>query len=465
MQALDPKYLERAQKIAEQLQSSEILAKYLEEEEEELYQALRDAFEPQLAELHAEVAMHDPLQLIALERELLKEEYEGVFLPRLLGYAVLRGEIQPDTVMYTRPQEHLKRVLEAIVNSANFDILKKRIGQSIQIGFALSSHIWVTNLINSFANPKVRKYLEMQKTDRYRDPRSRRLGLYRYAKQFANANYATADFPETLNELKVLGSSLKNFLRYRIRLEGADNSSLIEPLLAFAKNKNLRGNPGHLQISMLFALFFDYDDKVKKSLQKVFTELRKNIPDFQEVWFDFLRELYLEGPVPGKIEDQRAASLLDKSVDDELPPYYELMLKLHENGYSDVPFQKELQEFYDRHEGLSPISECLRYALLARFKEDIGQLEPRDYPQFFEISRHFTPFMEIFVNERFNHLLGETSMKFVKKCLKVFTDKRSKDYQDVKKFVTAQFEEWGFLNKKQIVELFKTPRKRKKTTA
>ncbi len=465
MQALDPKYLERAQAIATQLQNSDILAQYLEEEEEELYQALRDAFEPQLAELHAEVAMHHPLQLIALERELLKEEYEGVFLPRLLGYAVLRGEISPDTVMYTRPQEHLKNVLEAIVNSANFDILKKRIGQSIQIGFALSSQIWVTNLINSFANPKVRKYLEMQKTDRYRDIRSRRLGLHRYARQFANANYLTADFPESLNELKLLGSNLKNFLRYRIQLDGADNSSLIAPLLALAENKELQGTPEHLQISMLFALFFDYDDKVKKALQKVFTKLRKDMPGFEEIWFDFLRELYLEKPVPGQVQDQRAAALLDPKVEDELPAYYELMLKLHKNGYTDTGFQKDLQEFYDRHEGLSPINECLRYAVLARFKYEIEKLEPRDYPQFFEISRHFTPYMEIFVNERFNHLLGETSMKFVKKCLKTFTDKRSKDYQDIKKFVSAQFEDWGFLNKKQIVELFKTPRKRKKTTA
>ncbi len=462
MQALDPTYLERAKEIAKAIQESDILAQYLEEEEEEQYQALRDAFEPLIADLHAEVANRHPLQLIALEKELLDEAYEGVFLPRLLGYAVLRGEVDPETVTYTRPQEHLKAILEAIVNSPNFDILKKRIGQSIQIGFALSSFIWVTNLINSFQNPKVRKYLESQKLDRYRDVRSRRLGLYRYKKQFASANFLTASFPETPNELKVLASSLKDFLRYRVSLEGADNSSLIEPLTDFAERQELQGLPEHLQIFMLFLFFFEYDEKTAKRIQKVLNTLRREMPDFQEKWFAYLKELYEEGPVPGAEEDRRVADMLDSEVDDELPSFYTLMLTLHEKGYADEGFQKDLQAFYDQHEGLSLISECLRRAVLARFEEVIKPLVPEEYPVFFEVSKQFTPYMEIFSNQRFNQKLAELSMAFVRKCLKTFTDKRGKDYQDIKKFVQAQFEEWGFLNKKQIVELFKTPRKRKK---
>ncbi len=464
MQALDPKYLERARAIATAIQESDILAKYLEEEEEEQYQALREAFEPQLAALHAEVADHHPLQLIPLERELLDEAYEGIFLPRLLGYAVLRGEINPETVSYTRPQEHLKAVLEAIVNSPNFDILKKRIGQSIQMGFALSSHIWVTNLINSFENPKVRKYLEAQKLDRYRDLRSRRLGLYRYKKQFVSANFLTADFPQTANELKVLANSLKNFLRYRIELENADNSSLINPLIEFAERQELQGIPEHLQIFMLFLFFFDYDEKTEKRIQAVLNKLRTEMPDFETVWFDYLQKLYVEGPAPQRKQDQRVLSLLDANISDELPAFYRLLNKLHENGYDSESFQKDLQEFYDCHEGLSLISECLRQAVLLHFRQAIEPLSPQEYPRFFEISKQFSPYMEIFGNQRFNQKLGELSMSFVKKCLKDFTDKRSKDYQDIKKFVTAQFEEWGFLNKKQIVELFKTPRKRRKTS-
>ena len=53
-------------------------------------------------------------------------------------------------------------------------------------------------------------------------------------------------------------------------------------------------------------------------------------------------------------------------------------------------------------------------------------------------------------------------MAYIKKLLKRFTDKRGKDYQDVKKFVSTTFIDFGFLKEKEVVELFKTRRKRKK---
>jgi hypothetical protein len=56
-------------------------------------------------------------------------------------------------------------------------------------------------------------------------------------------------------------------------------------------------------------------------------------------------------------------------------------------------------------------------------------------------------------------------MAYVKKLLKKFTDKRGKDYQDVKKFVSTAFIDFKFLKPKEIVELFKTRRKRKKEEA
>ncbi|MBK8193256.1 MAG: hypothetical protein IPK76_08620 [Lewinellaceae bacterium] len=48
------------------------------------------------------------------------------------------------------------------------------------------------------------------------------------------------------------------------------------------------------------------------------------------------------------------------------------------------------------------------------------------------------------------------------KLLHVFTDKRAKDYQDVKKFVSTQFVDFGFLKEKEVVEMFKTRRKKRK---
>ena len=54
-------------------------------------------------------------------------------------------------------------------------------------------------------------------------------------------------------------------------------------------------------------------------------------------------------------------------------------------------------------------------------------------------------------------------MKYVNRLLHLFIDKRAKDYQDVKKFVATQFVEFGFLQDKEVVEMFKSRRKRRKS--
>lgn len=166
-----------------------------------------DAFEPHILELYNLVADKSPLQLIALETELLDSGFEGLFLPRILGYSVLRGEIDSN-YKYKRPQDHFKQILLTICESANFDMIKMRIGQTVQVGFSLSSDIWLTNLLDQLTNKKVKTFLNLQKVDKLRDL-NHRVQLYKnYKKQFANQNFMTADFPKNVVDLKVFGSSL-----------------------------------------------------------------------------------------------------------------------------------------------------------------------------------------------------------------------------------------------------------------
>jgi hypothetical protein len=70
-------------------------------------------------------------------------------------------------------------------------------------------------------------------------------------------------------------------------------------------------------------------------------------------------------------------------------------------------------------------------------------------------------YMDIFANQEFNIRLRDLSMGFVRRCLVAFTDKRSAPYQDVKHFVMDKFPEWEFMKEKEVIELFKTRRKRK----
>ena len=103
--------------------------------------------------------------------------------------------------------------------------------------------------------------------------------------------------------------------------------------------------------------------------------------------------------------------------------------------------------------------------ILGYFRRFIENLEATSYADYFELTKLFPPYMSIFANQKFNQDLKDLSMSYIRKLLKKFTDKRGKDYQDVKKFVSTSFIDFKFLKEKEVVELFKTRRKRKKADA
>jgi len=173
MENLDPKFQAEIDAIAKNIQESEALSTYLDTEEYEEYKALIEQFEPAIQELYLRVAGSNPLQILALEKALLDDQLEGLYMPKITGYSVLRGEAN-EGLKYRKPQDHFKEVLLAVVNSSNFDMVKLRVGQSIQMGFAFSSDIWITNLIESVKNQRVRYFLQSQKLAKYRDIKERR---------------------------------------------------------------------------------------------------------------------------------------------------------------------------------------------------------------------------------------------------------------------------------------------------
>ena len=462
MQELDKKYISQLEDIATDVQDSDVLQQYLEEEEEEYYMQLKELFEPRIATLYDEVAEKDPLQLISLETILLEPEFEGLYLPKILGYSVLRGEVDAE-YRYARPQDHFKAVLLAICHSSNFDILRKRIGQSIQMGFAMSSDIWVTNLINSVDNKRVRYFLQSQKLDRYRLPDERKAGYERYQRQFVNDHFHTAEFPETLSDLKVLYSPLKNFIIHRVR-RNADNTNIIPQLRELVANEEFKGTQEHLEIMVLFAAYFDLEEDAHKELSKHFNEVRSGMPEFVEHYLEYILHLSnRKDIILDPRADLRLSAVVDKSIEDDLKYYYELMDVVHTKGYMNEEAQDAIKAFYVRYEGLSMINECVRQTIYKYFARLIDNLEVADYADYFEISKLFPVYMSIFANQQFNQQLKELSLRYVKKLLKRYTDKRGKDYQDIKKFVSTTFQDLGFLKEKEVVEMFKTRRKRNKT--
>ena len=473
MEKLDQKYQIELDTLRGVIQASDVLAAHLEEEDESTYQALREIFEPEIEALYEKVAESHPLQLATLEESLLHPEFEGLYLIRILGFSVLRGEIDEE-YRYRRPQDHFKKVLLAIANSSNFDYLRSKIGQTVQIGFALSSEIWVSNLINQVENRTVKHFFEEMMLDKFKSTPVRKQAYESYRRQFATHNYHSAEFPTTLGELKTLFSSLEKFIQYRIR-SGRNNASLLPSLRDFLNNEAFKQEEEYLRILILFARYFPLDDHLAW-IKGLFNDVRTRVPGFAEFYFKYLLELEANGLPLDKDSDMRIHELIDPAVQDDILKYSKLIQVIHQKGYIHEEAIEATRAFYESHEGLSDINECLRHTIYQHFDRLIRNLPEEDYRTFTgsehrktddeawrddSIARFMRLYMDIFGNQEFNIRLRDLSMGFVQRCLKRFTDKRGAPYQDVKHFVMERFTEWGFLRDKEAADMFKTVRKRK----
>lgn len=457
MEALSKNYQKSLEAIAKEIQDSDILAQYLDDEEEESYRELIAQHEPSIEALHEQVALENPLQLISFEKALLDPAYEGLFLPRILGYSVLRGVVTED-YHYYRPQEHLGDVLLAIARSMNFEMIRLRIGQAVQLGFALSSDIWITNLLNEIDNKKVKAYFSAQTLSKFRDLKERQIAYARFEKQFSHMNFQTAEFPREAHDLRAVYPGLKKFIQYRV-LSGMDHSSYLDALVAVVDDKKFAGEPEYLEFALHLALFFEMSTKQRAVVAGTLNGLRKNA-GFADTYFERLERLYRDRLPIGSVEDERMRQILDLKIKDDITAYYETVHILHSKGYLHEDTIQAFSSFYNQHEGLSRINECLRHAVMQYFAGFMKNLPESDYTEYFEINKTFVQYMNIFSNEKFNQDLKDISMAYIRRLLKVYTDKRGKDYQDIKRFVSGQFVELGFLKEKEVIELFKTRRRK-----
>lgn len=477
MEKLDQKYQIELDTLRGVIQSSDLLAAYLDDEEETSYQALRDAFEPQIESLYERVAENHPLQLTTLELALLHPEFEGLYLSKVLGFSVLRGEVD-DEYHYKRPQDHFKEVLLAIAESSNFEWIKSKIGQSLHIGFALSSEIWVGNLINQVENKKVRSFFESMVLDKLRTLSARKAAYENYYRQFINHNYHSADFPKTIGELKSLFSALEKFIQYRIK-NGKVNLSLLPNFKDFLNNQSFKQEPEYLKMLILFTRYFPHEGH-EDWIRQLINDARRNFPEFNERYFEYLLEIEEKGLPLDKESDENIYKLLDRSIEDDVLKYSSLINEINSKGYIHEDAIEATRQFYENHEGLSDINEGLRHTIFGHFERLMNNLPVEDYKTFTgqdhrksddeaakddSISRYMKLYMDIFANQEFNLRLRDLSMDFVNRALKLFTDKRSNYYQDIKHFVMEKFPEWGFMKEKEVVELFKTRRKRKPAKA
>ena len=462
MYELNAEYLSKLEELAVGIQDSPSLASYLNSEEEDDYIELKNTFEPSIAEIYQEVATNSPLQLIALEQVLMDPVFEGLFLPKLLGYVVLRGNVNKD-FKYIRPQDPFKDLIIAISTSPNFELLRKRIGMSVQVGFALCSDIWITNVLESIDNKRVKQFFQNQKNEKFVHLAERKLAYSRFLKQFQNDTFLSAEFPSNTGELVVFFPQLKRFLLSRVN-KSLPNESLIKPLSEFVINEEFWGTMEHQEIMLIFGLFFETPEIDRINLHKTLNKIRtKESELFSQRTFTTLLHLHQDGTgILTPDADLRLSSIIDKTLKDDLASYYLLIDKVHKAGYTNESVQEEIRQFHAKFDGLSDINECLRLTISQYFLKLIKNLEEQDYMEFFGIfTQLFPTYQQIFNNQHFNMRIREAALAFVDRLQDTFLDKRGRDYQEVKKFVGRTFVEIEFVTEKEFVERFKTVRKAK----
>ena len=101
-------------------------------------------------------------------------------------------------------------------------------------------------------------------------------------------------------------------------------------------------------------------------------------------------------------------------------------------------------------------NECLRDGIFGYCQSFLNNLDTESYHEYFEINKVFVSYINTFYNQKFNQNIKDLSMNYINRLLDVYTDKRGRDYQDIKKFVTSTFLDLGFKSEKELVELFKT---------
>jgi hypothetical protein len=456
---LDQHYRDALAAIASEIEKSESLNLYLEEEEEEAYKAFQAEYEPMLEAIHVQVTQENPLQVVPLELELIQPHFEGLLLPKILGYSVLRGEVSNE-YRYVRPNDHFKAILLAICESPYFEFLRMRIGQAVKTGFTLSSDIWITSLMNAVDNKRIRGFLQAQRTDVFLTPEERATVYNRYMKQFKNELFRSAEFPENRADLEANYSALKLFLLKRIK-ESGNTDSLREKIFKFLNNEAFFGTKAYMEVLSIFGNFM-MDGKEDMAFIKVhFDRERSKVTNFDELFLQFQLELYDSIPHMGAANDQKMSLMVDSKVKDRISDFYRIADKVHDLGYVHGDTIDAVQDFYNHHKGMSIETECLHSIIKRYFANLLNGLTAAEYAAYMDIHKIFRLYMKTFDNQRFTQSVEVMSTDYVKKLLKFYKDKRSKEYQEIKKFIQHEFVELGFMTEKQVAEWFKTPRKKK----
>jgi hypothetical protein len=236
---------------------------------------------------------------------------------------------------------------------------------------------------------------------------------------------------------------------------------LLPHILEFIKNKEFRGSKEFVYLLGFISNYMLLDEACQKELSNTINECRKDDATFVTTYFEFLKELLHSDLPVDSYCNKRVSDLLDKTIDDDMTRYYGLMDTIHDKGWIHEEAIDTVRDFYYHHEGLSTINECIRLTIYKLFSKVVLHLEAEDYSTLFELFKTLSVYINIFTNKHFDQGVKKRSLQYVKRALKTYTDKRGRDYQDIKKFIASTFVDLHLMTEKEVKEFFKTKRKKR----
>ncbi|HMP31574.1 MAG TPA: hypothetical protein PKD85_18370, partial [Saprospiraceae bacterium] len=307
---------------------------------------------------------------------------------------------------------------------------------------------------------KVKSFLGIFRNDKYRELKARK-GLYdNYAMQLNKANFKSVEFPKTIADLKSSFYALRTFIVHRASRD-LDNSSLMNHLGQFISNDKLNASLEFLELMIIIGLKYNLDDQTAKAYTKTINQIAKERPNFKNDFFEIYDRLHVGKELSIAPEDEHnLGKLLVEVKDKEIIRFFDTTNELHSKGFVHIDAIEKVREYYENHPGMSIENEVLRSSVLIYINKFLKNIEIDAVNDYFEINKVITAYLSIFNNERFKQEVKTSSMNFINKCLASFDDKRSRDYQDIRKYVSSTFLDLGFLTEKEITELFKTRRKK-----
>ncbi len=459
---LDSEFITKFEAIKSFMMGHETYQNYIDQIDQESFDAMKATLDPYLMALFNDVAGKAPLQLIALEDLIMDEELEGLFLPEILTFNVLRASVN-DKSKFTRTPDRLERIIRFICISPGFDFIKNTIRLPLRLSLVMSSSIWGHKLAESIQARRSREYILQQLQEARRDEHASALQYKRLRDTYRHIAYQSAPVPVPGSTWKIQYIDFRKFIIDRIN-HSQDNAALKPSIYEMLNEEYFSGSEEIIELLILLAHFFELEDDDFEAVEELFARFRANHSSFNEVYFDILRSLLLKDELTFSTSNAAIISDLLESTKggDDLTEFYHLMTACDESELLTEDFVAKVELFSSQHRELVPVTSCLKIILLQIIDHEISEILGSDYTTLPDRIYLYDRIAEAFLEASYRESVAEVIVGHLK-VLMFYYDKSEPEFKEIKKMVGGTPVDYGFITMKEIRSLYRQHQAEQKT--